>query len=410
METPDFYAGSPVDAEDLRFRTQFIEQLWEEIDRSHVLLTAPRRTGKTSVMDHLHEYPANGFLVVSVNVQDLTHPADLFQLLLDAFHDEHPDFLRDVLAKGWGLIGNALSKVKEVGASGFKVTLKEGDPDWKGSWRKHGDAFLKQLRSNSQRVLLVVDELPDMLLNMHRSDSELLREFLGWWRTVRIKPNPKKDTVRWLVGGSVNLSGTLDQLAMVDLINDFNDIGLPELTSDQVIEFVSEMLSGRNVTLDESVPAMVATQLGRPIPLFLQMITQDLYRLWKRRPDRPALAPEDVEQVFADFIKSSAAKDKLQHFYSRVQRYYEAPTDEAAYELLRQLSLCEGGLSRKTLQSEFDRVITERGTEYPDHEQRRIFNQLLRDLENDFYVIELTDDVYDFASGVMKAWWRKYYA
>lgn len=410
METPDFYAGSPVDAEDLRFRTQFIQQLWEEVDRSHVLLTAPRRTGKTSVMDHLHQNPATDFLVVSVNVQDLTHPADLFQLLLDAFHDEHPDFLRDTLAKGWSLLGNALSKVKDVGASGFKVTLKESDPDWKDSWRKHGDAFLKQLRNNSQRVLLVIDELPDMLLNMNRSQPELLREFLGWWRTARIKPNPKRDVVRWLVGGSVNLSGTLDQLGMVDLINDFNDIGLPELTSDQVVEFVNEMLGKRDVTFGESVPTTVAELLGRPIPLFLQMITQELYRLWKRRPDRPALTPGDVEQVFADFIKSSAAKDKLQHFYSRIQRYYSSPNDEAAYELLRQLSLCENGLARKTLQGELDRVIAERGGEYAVHEQRRIFNQLLRDLENDFYVIETADDVYDFASGVMKAWWRKYYA
>ena len=410
METPDFYAGSPVDAEDLRFRAEFIEQLWEEVDRSHVLLTAPRRTGKTSVMDHLHQYPENGFLVVSVNVQDLTHPADLFQLLLDAFHDEHPDFLRDVLAKGWSLLGNALSNVKEVGASGFKVTLKESDPEWKDSWRKHGDAFLKQLRSNSQRVLLVVDELPDMLLNMNRSESELLREFLGWWRTARIKPNPKRDTVRWLVGGSVNLSGTLDQLGMVDLINDFNDIGLPELTTEQVVAFVDEMFNGRKVTFDESVPTTVAELLGRPIPLFLQMITQDLYRLWKRRSDQSALTREDVERVFADFIKSSAAKDKLQHFYSRVQRYYQSPAEEAAYELLRQLSLCEDGLARKTLQGEFDRVIAERGIQYAAHKQRRVFNQLLRDLENDFYVVELTDDIYDFASGVMKAWWRKYYA
>jgi len=410
MEIPDFYAGSPVDSEDLRFRGEFIEQLWDEIGRSHVLLTAPRRTGKTSVMDHLHQYPESDFLVVSVNVQDLSHPADLFQLLLDAFHDEHPDFLRDVLGKGWSMLADALSKVREIGGSGFKVTLKESDPDWKASWRKHGDAFLKQLRSNSQRVLLIIDELPDMLLNMDRNEPELLREFLGWWRTARIKPNPKKDVVRWLVGGSVNLSGTLDQLQMVDLINDFNDIALPELTPDQVIEFVDEMLAGRDVTFDNSVPRTVAELLGRPIPLFLQMITQDLYRLWKRRPDRPELTPGDVNQVFADFVKSSAAQDKLQHFYSRIQRYYRSPSDEAAHELLRQLSLCERGLAKKTLQGEFDRVIAERGVEYAAHEQKRIFNQLLRDLENDFYVVEVVDDVYDFASGVMKAWWRKYYA
>lgn len=251
-----------------------------------------------------------------------------------------------------------------------------------------------------------------MLLNMDRSDSDrdLLREFLGWWRTVRIKPGPKKDVVRWLVGGSVNLSGTLDQLEMVDLINDLNDIGLPALTPKQVVEFVTDMLSARGVEFDKLLPGKVSELLGRPIPLFLQMVTQDLYRLWKKRPERPPLTTDDAEQVFADFIKGSASKDKLQHFYSRIGRYYRSPTDVAAHGLLRALSLSEDGLTRKALQAEFDRVITDEGVEYAIHEQRRIFNQLLRDLENDFYVVELADDIYDFASGVMKAWWRKYYA
>lgn len=42
-------------------------------------------------------------------------------------------------------------------------------------------------------------------------------------------------------------------------------------------------------------------------------------------------------------------------------------------------------------------------------------NQLMRDLENDFYVSELSgsradESQYDFASGLLKSWWRKYYA
>ena len=55
-------------------------------------------TGKTSVMDYLRDHPEDGFSVVSINVQDLTHPADFFQVLLDEFHDAHPDFVRDQLA------------------------------------------------------------------------------------------------------------------------------------------------------------------------------------------------------------------------------------------------------------------------------------------------------------------------
>lgn len=41
--------GSALDPEDLWFRDDFINLLWEILRTEHVLLTAPRRTGKTSV-------------------------------------------------------------------------------------------------------------------------------------------------------------------------------------------------------------------------------------------------------------------------------------------------------------------------------------------------------------------------
>ena len=81
----DFYTGSLVPPEDLWFRQPFIDQLWEKIRNEHVLLTAPRRTGKSSVMNHIKERPQDDLLVVYQNVQDLQHPADLFQTIIENF-------------------------------------------------------------------------------------------------------------------------------------------------------------------------------------------------------------------------------------------------------------------------------------------------------------------------------------
>ena len=242
--TPEFYTGAPVDSDDLRFREAFVAELWETLAVTHVLLTAPRRTGKTSVMDHLKHFPADDFTVVSVNAQDLSHPAELFQAILDTFLDHHPKFFRDKLASGWELVKGTLDRIDDVGAGGFKIGLRESDPNWRDNWRRHGTDFLQQIRGHEERVLLVIDELPDMLLNMQKEHEPLLREFLAWWRTQRQEPHPRNDVARWLIGGSVNLSGTLDSLGMVDLINDLENVPLPALTEAQVIEFVREMLGG----------------------------------------------------------------------------------------------------------------------------------------------------------------------
>ena len=406
--TPEFYTGAPVDPMDLRFREAFLAELWQTLSTGHVVLTVPRRTGKTSVMDYLRDHPENGFSVVSINVQDLTHPADFFQVLLDGFHDAHPAFVRDQLAAGWELVSGVLGKVDEIGVGGFKLGLRGSDPDWRTNWRQHGDTFLAQARKTSARILFIIDEFPDMLLNLSRDDEGLLREFLAWFRTQRQNPAPARDSIRWLVGGSVNLAGTLDSLGMVDLINDLEDVSLPPLTDGDIETFVTEMLSGRGVLFDDDIPQRLIARLGRPIPLFMQMATQDLYRLWKR--EQRKIVAADVDAVFDAMVVGSAARTRLQHFHSRIRQYYADPKRSIAYALLGQISVSESGLRRATLLQETERLLTERGVTPPTPERRQIFNQLLLDLENDFYIAEIEKGVYDFASGVLKSWWRKYYA
>ena len=407
-DTPEFYTGAPVDPVDLRFRGDFVAELWRTLGNGHVVLTAPRRTGKTSVMDYLRDHPERGFSVVSINVQDLTHPADFFQVLLDELHDAYPDFVRDQLAAGWALLSGVLGRIDEVGVGGFKIALRGSDPDWRANWRQHGDAFLAQARAIGVPILLIVDEFPDMLLNLSRADGALVREFLAWFRTQRQNPAPARDSIRWLVGGSVNLAGTLDALGLVDLINDLEDVSLPPLTDVDIGIFVKEMLGGRGVAYDDDVPPRLIRRLGRPIPLFMQIATYDLYRLWKR--EKRKIVAADVDGVFDAIILGSAARTRLQHFQSRIDRYYADPKHSIAHVLLGRISVSESGLGRATLLRETERVLVELGITLPAHERRQTFNRLLLDLENDFYVVEVENDVYDFASGVLKSWGRKYHA
>ena len=195
---------------------------------------------------------------------------------------------------------------------------------------------------------------------------------------------------------------------MVDLINDLEDISLPLLTDGDIETFVTEMLGGRDVPLDDDVPQRLIARLGRPIPFFMQMATQDLYRLWKRTQRKIVAA--DVDTVFDAMVVGSAARTRLQHFHSRIRQYYADPKGSIAYALLGQISVSDSGLRRVTLLQETERLLADLGVTLPAHERSQMFNQLLLDLENDFYIVEGEEEFYDFASGVLKSWWRKYYA
>lgn len=405
---PDFYTGAPLIPEDLWFREEFISLLHEELRTAHVILSAPRRTGKTSVMDFLAERPPAGYLTLSVFVQDIEHPADFILLLLDLFHSKHPKPFRALFQKTGSLIGKALAKVADIEAHGFKLTFRGQDAAWRDHWRQYGDEFFAAARSGQHPILLLVDEFPDMILNLHKHHPETVRPFLAWFRGHRLSPHPKKDKVRWLLCGSVNLSSTLDALNCLDEINDLTDVPLPPLTQEQVVEFVHGMLEQRGVTFDGEIPSHVAAKIGRPIPVFLQMVTQDLYRIWKRRGTGLVLA--DVEAAFDDLVVASGARDKLQHYYSRIEQYYRPPKRAAAYALLAVISTSGSAVSRKALLDEFVRVLISEGDQSPTDKRKQLFNQLMRDLENDFYVVECEGESFDFASGLIKEWWRKYYA
>lgn len=413
MKRAEFYTGEPVEPSDLWFRDPFIEQIWEKLRRQHVLISAPRRTGKTSVMNHLANNPRGGYLVVYQNVQDLSHPAQLFQTILENFFEQNQELTKQLAQSGFGMLKSALEFVRKnvdsVSAGGFKIALRNSDPDWDKNWKQHGEALLAAIRKSQRPVLLIIDELPDLVLEMRDRDETLVRDFLAWFRVQRQNPVPSQDRVRWLIGGSVNLASTLDELGEVAAINDIAIETLPVLTDGQVIEFVTRMLDSREVPFEPDVPQAVAKRLGRPIPLFLQLATQDVYRSWRLNPRK--INSKDVNAIFDAMISSQAAQDKLQHYHSRIKLHYKEPKQSAAYAILGQLSQSSSrGLSRRALLSEFFGHLDAQAWTASEPDKRRQFNQLMRDMENDFYIVEIDDESYDFASGLMKAWWKKYYA
>lgn len=179
----DFYTGSPLDPDDLWFRDDFIRWMWELLRTEHVLLTAPRRTGKTSVMDHMAARPQGGYSAVSVFVQDLDHPGEFLLTLLDAFHEKYPKLFRTTFQKSSHWIGRVLDRVKEIGVAGFKVALRQQNPKWRDDWKSLGDSdFFALMRQARTPLLFIVDEFPDLILNMKRAHPELVRPFLPTFR------------------------------------------------------------------------------------------------------------------------------------------------------------------------------------------------------------------------------------
>ena len=103
------------------------------------------------------------------------------------------------------------------------------------------------------------------------------------------------------------------------------------------------------------------------------------------------------------------ARDKLQHYRSRIDVHYPQEEREAACLFLGKLSLSDRGLSHRTL-FQFYRQIEDRKTgPRTGPALSQAFQRLMLHLQSDFYIEARDNDAFDFASRLLKNWWKKYY-
>jgi hypothetical protein len=183
---------------------------------------------------------------------------------------------------------------------------------------------------------------------------------------------------------------------------------LPPFSEDNLRDFVTRSLGQRNVGMCEDLLPRMQDLLGTPIPFFLQLFTQELYRHWRRHPDQ-RLGAEHADHVFNKALLGEIARDKLQHFRSRIFLYYPENRQDIACRLLDQLSASHTGLARGALYSHFRKFAQESSENHTESQAKQEFEQLLTRLQSDFYVEETGSGYLDFVNRVLKAWWRKYY-
>jgi len=401
----DFVTGSPARGDDFQFREAFLDDLWDSLRKEHVLLLAPRRMGKTSVMLRLQDAPRQDRLVVFMNAEEIRTPAEFCQNLISALHDQQPEYLRQTVASAWQFLSGIVDSVDSVELYKFKIALRKSDPDWEAQWMIKAEELIGSIRRTRQPLLLILDEVPDMVLNMQKRAPDKLETFLHWFRKVR--QDPTQDNIRWLIGGSINLTSTLDQQGSLNMIIDLRTEPLPPFTHDEVDRFIRTMFDSRGMKYAPEVIETIKHLLGKPIPFFLQLLAQELYRQWRR--DHESLTPQHVESVFRRVLLGETARDKLQYYRSRIRTYYADQERTAAMIILDQLSVSDEPLSKDILFTSFAEIEKTKADPRIGPDLQEAFNNLMILLQNDFYIEEVSGRTYDFACKILKLWWRKYY-
>jgi hypothetical protein len=203
--------GPPVRGDDFFDRESEQRQMWRSLERHHVLLLAPRRVGKTSLMYRLAEQaPANGFRAIYESAvkceTELALVSQLYKAV--ALQDESV-----AAALTGGRLGRLVERVKGLKGLGVELVLKEMAPE---DWVPLGEELILALRGSGQRWLLLLDELPVFVVRLLEQENgrARVRRLLDWMRDAR------QGTFRWLLAGSIGLDAVTQRLGLGASIND----------------------------------------------------------------------------------------------------------------------------------------------------------------------------------------------
>ena len=388
--------GDPVLGENFFGRQAELDLLWRKVERQSLVLAAPRRVGKTSLMYRMRDQPREGWLPVHFNAESCQSEAQFVGELLAAVRKVVDDSWWKQLPS-WRDIKGLFARIEKLDAKVLSLELAEviGAAD---RWRGLGAELMGRLAANEQRTLVMIDELPYFVQRLSRAKEPATVEvFLHWCRAMRQELAGRGGQVRFILYGSIGLDAVLRRLGLSATVNDLDVVPLGPFDESTARRMLQLLAADEELPVDEATVNRVLAKLGGWfIPFHLQLIFSRLSDRFALRGQKPS--PTVVDSVYHDELLHTSHRKYFAHWDERLDDLL--PTDQA--QMARQLlsaAIAPNGLSHDTATAVAD-AATPRG----EPSEPGALDQVLDLLLHDGYLVQDADRL-RFASALLRDWW-----
>ena len=389
--------GPPVTGENLFGREYELDTLWTKLGRGeHILMLAPRRVGKSSLMMELCRNPQPNWHAIYVDLQAGDSAEDCFAAILAALANrpEYRTWLEAIpFRKSVGdLLGGLTVSAKiEVLRVDFKAAMS-------GDWQHTADQLqnrLANLPNPDEKLLLVLDELPMLVSRIIKkgdgvAETDLL---LSKLREMRLSES-WSDRIQTLVGGSIGLEGILRRIGLSATVNDLSPFPVNSWDQDTAGKFLKGLGVDEGFPLTNEHIARMLELLGDPNPYLVQLFFGAAKDACKGQIGR--LSIESIDRCFHDRLTGPSGTPHLDHYAERLETILTAPELEMARAILAKACRSKDGVTRADLSEEEDR-------------DEAIFMFALRQIESDGYIVWDGNSA-RFPSNLLRQWWKRYQA
>ncbi len=381
---PKTITGPPAEGESYIRRQYLNDEFWREIKKgAHILFTAPRRVGKTSVMKDLIANPHDGYNCIFEDVESDKSMQEFFKRLY---------FL---ILHRLSLVGKTRKNVerwlKERGIEEISfeggIKIKEKELDHKNELL----LLIQKLPELDQKIVLFLDEFPEVISSIRRNEGDSSAiEVLHTIREIRQKEEFRNCT--FVLAGSVGLEHVVESLDRPKLINDLHPVRIEALNRDEAVQLIEQLTHLATVKYTPELIGTILNKIKHLIPYFIQLMVEEIDSLLHKE-NRQTPDIKDIDAAFESIVRKNT---NLKDWKDRLNVPY-VKAEEAL--------LCHKILS--ILSHKGSITIQEVYNEAALHVLISNYMNIITMLIHDGYITEKQNGIYRFASPLLQAWWKK---
>jgi uncharacterized protein len=387
--------GNPAVGDDFIDREKEIAQILSALEKDSILLIAPRRFGKTSIMRRLEkEFFDQDEISVFLEVEDVDTPQRFISEIVIALVDN------EKIGKGTKVI-SAFKKVPqwfkenidEFETPVFKAKLRSNiEADLKEDWMGKSKWISEIIGGVESNIYFIVDEFPVAIKNM---DTEEAERFLHWFRKLQ----QMTENLRFIVGGSVSIDRVVRLVGGTSIINNFKRIRIGGFQKEVGLELIARIFEEEGWPYRGAHGKKILDCIGEAyIPYFVAIMLSAIKEEKDLRGGE--INEESIENVYNSRILGSEGKYYFEHYSHRLRIFYPDMEEKAARAILRRVC------SEDYYSTDLAFGIYQQETGEDDYEK---FLDLIADLSNDFYIVQDPTKGLKFYSKMLRDWWRAYY-
>lgn len=394
--------GKPVTHKDyLKTRLFLVKDLKHLLKKCSVIVEAPRRFGKTSVIKELirqenakqDEKREFNILYLELEGEETINAfcIRLFSelLVLYRFRKRFNDIGKS-LGDFWNIFA---SRFKKIGLPGIELELKEKTRAYDlAMWKEKIEPLIRGLDSFYQKTVIVFDEFPDMLLNFKKEDESSFKEAINsltaWLRSLRqIQGDESK--YRFVFCGSIHLRKTLEEIGLSKRINDLETFPIPSINEDDAQALIDCLVKTYNLRVEPDARAFMILKVTNGSLYFGQILVKAL-----RDTNEKNFSTDRVKAIYKTLLREG--DHDLAHYHSRLEDYLINPGEKECADIILK-HLCAGANQEQDI---YESVLVETCT----YEQ---FQSVVNRLIYEGYITRDTKDngKIRFVAPLLQDWW-----